>query len=205
MESAGSNRGAWSRRLLIVLTALTIIGLIGMAIDFLGAFAAFPLHGGGCGGMAGVLLLFLVMILIAMALIGGLALVGLILLWERSRWGPLLLVPSNLLAMGFFGWWNPVNKGQLVWATTLLILAAAPAIAAALALWPLLTRGRLWVRAIETLILGLIALPLVQLFIGGMTVDIQTGLAAPPPQVASSGGSGCAGASAGLPAYAMTP
>src|ERR1700730_2758853 len=193
MEAARSNRGAWSRQVLIVLTALSVIGLIGMAIDFLGAFAAFPLHGGGCGGMAGVLLLFLVMILIALALIGGLALVGLILLWARSRWGPLLLVPSNLLVMGFFGWWNPVNKGQLAWATALLILAAAPAIAAALGLWPLLTRGRLWVRAIELVILGLIALPLVQLFIAGITVDIQTALAVPPPQVASSGGGGCGG------------
>jgi hypothetical protein len=89
--------------------------------------------------------------------------------------------------MGLYGWAPVISPGQLLFAVVVLLFAAAPAIAGALVLWPLLTRGRLWVRAIEIVIIAAIALPLVRLYIAGVTSDIQTALMAPPPtQVYSS-------------------
>jgi hypothetical protein len=63
-----------------------------------------------------------------------------------------------------------------------VVIAATPAVAGAFVIWPLLTRGRLWVRAIEIVIIAAIALPLVWLYAAGMSSDIRTALT-PPAQV----------------------
>jgi hypothetical protein len=203
MESARPNRGAWSRQLWIAVATVTAIGLVGAVVDFLGLFAASGQgFAGGCGGFGGVLFILILLVLIVLGMMGALAAVGLFLFWRRLRWGPLLLVPSNLLVMGFFGWSSPVYPGQVVWAVVIVLLGAAPAIAVVLLVWPLLTRGRLWVRVTEFVVLGLIALPLVWLYVSGLTNDIRTGMTPPAAQVASTG---CGSGSAWLPAVATTP
>lgn len=204
MESASLRRGAWSRRLWILVASLTVIGLVGTAVDFLGGMFVASGHGlgVGCGGMVGVLFLLILLVLIILGLIALLASVGLGLFWRKSRWGPLLLVSSNLFAMGVFGWIPPVYPGQLLWAAVILMLASAPAIAVVLLVWPLMTRGRLWVRGVELVVLGLLAIPVVCLYASGLKYDIQMGLTTPPTQVASAS---CGGSLASLAALSTTP
>lgn len=124
---------------------------------------------------------FLALIGVALVVLAGVAGLGLLMFWLRSRWGALVLVLCNLLMMGFYGLAGPIYPGELVWAAVLVVIGAAPAIAAALALWALLTRGRPWVRAVEAVIIAVIALPPVWLYGFGMTNDVETAFTPPPP------------------------
>jgi hypothetical protein len=122
-------------------------------------------------------------VLVFVGLIGVMASIGSVLFWRRRRWGPLLLIPSNLLAMAFFDF-SPVYQGQVVWAAVVLVFAAAPACAVALLLWALLTRANARERVVELLVLGLIGLPLIALYIAGINGDVTMALTLPPPVTA---------------------
>src|ERR1700674_5737208 len=175
MGSAVATRGAWSRQVWTLIVALTAVGLAGIVIAFLGFFVTGE-HGfatGGCA-MAGArffLVGFLaLLVLVFVGLNGVLASVGSILLWRRSRWGPLLLIPSNFLTMAAFVY-LPVHQGQVVWTAVVLWFAAAPACAVGLLMWALWTRARARERVVELIVLGLIGLPLVALYVAGISRD----------------------------------
>jgi hypothetical protein len=182
--SVAPARSRWVTAPAIVLTA---IGVLGTWIDF---FAMFVISGhglsGGCGGLIGILLLVLLVIVIVLGFIAILALSGALLMRFRPALGPPLLIGANLLVMGFDGWWRPINAGQLVWGLSLAALATVPALAIVLMLWPLLTRGRLRVRLIELGVLGLLAWPMLWLYIYGMSDEISLALQPPVPVAAAS-------------------
>jgi hypothetical protein len=172
--------GRRNRKLWVVVATLTVIGLVGPVILLVVGTAINSPGAQTCGNPgAAVYLLFLIGV--ALFVLAAVAALGLWIFWYRSLWGPLILVVCNLLMMGLYGWAPIVSPGQLLWTVLVVVIAAAPAIAGALVLWPLVTRGRLWVRAIEILIIAAIALPLVRLYVAGVTNDIQTALMAPPP------------------------
>jgi hypothetical protein len=183
-----------SRWVTVPAIVLTAIGVLGTWIDF---FAMFVISGhgpsGGCGGLIGILLLVLLVIVILLGFIAVLALSGALLLRFRPGLGPPLLIAANLLVMGFDGFWRPINAGQLAWGLSLVALATVPALAIVLMLWPLLTRGRVWVRVLEVAVLGLLAWPMLWLYAYGMSDEISLALQQPVPvAVASStcGGGG---------------
>ena len=185
MQAAQVRGAAWSRPIWLVVAALTVMGVIGTGVVFIALFGN-GIHV-GCGG-GGVILLALVLALaVAIIFIGAVAATGLVLFWMRSRWGPLVLIASNAMAMGFIGWIGGI-PAPLVW--VVLPLAAAPVVAIGLLVSPVLTRGRPWVKAIEFAVLGLFALPFVWLYITGLPQDIQGALAPPPAPVASTSCSG---------------
>jgi hypothetical protein len=168
---------------------LTGVGLVGILVDF-GAF--FAIHGpltGGCA-MAGAAAILMMIALLAVLGYGGLAgvlaLTGLIFFWRRSRWGPRLLIPANLLSMAFF-YWSPVDPGQLTWATVLVLFSAAPAIAVVLSVWALLSPASLGIRVGELGVLGTIAFVLLSAYVYGINADITAGMAPPPQLVARAG------------------
>jgi hypothetical protein len=175
MSTEKPQTGPWGRKLWVVVATLTAIGLVGPVI-FLPKVIPLANY---CDPY--VFYDFLVLIGVALVVLAGVAGLGLLMFWLRSRWGALVLVFCNLLMMGFYGLAGPIYPGELVWAAVLLVIGAAPVIAAALALWALLTRGRLWVRAVEAVIIAVIALPPVWLYGFGMTNDIRTALTPPPP------------------------
>jgi hypothetical protein len=170
---------------------LTGVGLVGILVDF-GAFFAIhgPLTGGGCGGLAGLgvllMLVAAVLVLVYCGLIATLVVSGLVFSWRRSRWGPRLLIPANLLSMAFF-YWSPVDPGQLTWATVLVLFSAAPAIAVVLSVWALLSPASLGIRVGELGVLGTIAFVLLSAYVYGINADITAGMAPPPQLVARAG------------------
>ena len=203
MTTANHNAGAWSRKVWVWVVALTAIGLAGAVVDFFGGiYADGGRIGTGCGGGIGILLL----VYFGLALIWGfvcvLASVGAFLLWRRSRWGPLLLIPVDLLCMYVIGSYQSVFPGQLIWGGVVVLLATAPAVAAGLLVWLLWTRGRLWVRVLELVILGAIAVPLLWTYPSGLSSDVSSALQPAPPRVAATG---CGGGSAGLPPVVVAP
>jgi hypothetical protein len=190
MESpAVSTRGSWSRQVWALVVALTAIGVAGIVVDFVGFFAASGRGiAGGCalGGLAFFLVSFAaLLVLIFIGLVGVMAAIGSILFWRRQRWGPLLLIPSNLLTMAFFDF-SPVYQGQVVWAAVVLLFAGAPLCAVGLLVWALWTRARGRERVVELVVLGLIGLPLLALYVAGINADVTLALT-PPPQAAAPG------------------
>jgi hypothetical protein len=187
MEPAISMPGAWSRKVWTSVVALTGIGLVGTLVTFVGFLVSGPWVG-GCGGVG---ILIFVLFVIALALLGFVALngvlasIGAILLWRRSRWGPLLMIPSNFLTMAAFVY-LPVQSGQVVWAAVVLLSGAAAACAVGLLLWALWTRERGVERVVELIVLGLIALPLVATYVVGVDHDMTAALM-PPLQAAAPG------------------
>jgi hypothetical protein len=182
MSEAKPDAGRRSRKLWVVVAALTTIGLVGPVILFLVGTAINPPDPHVCQGNASAAIYILFLIAVALFLLAAVTALGLWIFWYRSLWGPLLLVVCNLLLMGLYGWAPIVSPGQLLWTVLVVVIAATPAIAGALVIWPLLTRGRLWVRAIEIVIIAAIALPLVWLYGSGLSNDIRTALT-PPVQV----------------------
>jgi hypothetical protein len=171
----------------VAVLVLTTIGVLGTWIDF---FAIFWASGrglaGGCGGMIGILLVLLLLVVILLLFIVLLAAGGLLLLWFRTAWGPPLVIAANLLAMGVYGFWRPISAGQIAWGFSLVALAALPALAVLLMLWPLLTRGRVWVKIVEFAALGLLAWPMLWLYVNGISMEVGTALQQPEPVVAAS-------------------
>jgi hypothetical protein len=182
MSTAQPGTGTRSRKLWVIVATLTMIGLVGPVILFLVGTALSPPQPQTCQGNNGVAYYFLTLIGVALFVLAAVAALGLWIFWYRSSWGPLLLVVCNLLMMGFYGWATVVSPGQLFFGVVVVVIAAAPAVAGALVIWPLLTRGRLWVRAIEIVIIAAIAVPLVWLYGSGLSNDIRTALT-PPAQV----------------------
>lgn len=172
---------------------MTAVGLAGVLVDFIGFFvAAGHGFGGGCAlaGMGFLLIVFgLVLVLIFLGLVGSLASLGLALFWRGSLWGPALLIASNLLSMAFYAW-SPVYPGQAGWAGAVLVLASVPAVAVLLLLPALVSRGRIRVRVVELVVLGLIAVPLVWLWVGGVIADV-TAASTLPPQAQHSARAAC--------------
>jgi hypothetical protein len=175
--------GPWGRKFWNGVAILTAIGLIGPVIIFLklwpdiqkGFMPACAIDAVyGVFTVAGV----------ALALLGGLAGLGLLMFRLQSPWGALVLIICNLVMMGFYGLDNPVAPGELFWATVVVLIAAAPAIAGTLVLWPLSIRWQLWVRAVEFVIIALIALPVAWLYGYGVTNDIRTAFTSPSPSAA---------------------
>jgi hypothetical protein len=189
MHTAVSVRGGWSRKLWAVVVALTAIGVAGILVDFVGFFAASGRGiSGGCalGGLAFFLVSFAaLLVLIFVGLVGVMAAIGSIFFWRRQRWGPLLLIPSNLLTMAFFDF-SPVYQAQVVWAVVVVLFAAAPLCAVGLLVWALWTRSQARERVVDLVVLGLIGLPLVALYVAGINLDVTMAFA-PPPQVAAPG------------------
>jgi hypothetical protein len=190
MDAARPKRGPQGRTLWILVAGLTAAGLAGVVVDFLGLFvAAGHGFGGGCAlaGMGFLLILIgLVLVVIFVGLVGSVASLGLALLWRGSLWGPALLIASNLLSMAFYAW-SPVYAGQVVWAGAVVVLAIAPAVAVVVLLPALVSRGRIRVRVLELVVLGLIAVPLVWLWVGGLAADVTAASTLPPhPQQTAS-------------------
>jgi hypothetical protein len=190
MQPPRTSERLWSRTVWIAVTVLTLTGMLGVAVDFLAFFA---IHGpltGGCAmaGVGFVLMLFAVLLVGGyLVLIGGLASGGLILFWRRSKWGPRLLIPANLLSLAFF-YWPPLDPGQVVWASVLLVLAAAPAAAVVLLFWALLADGSGVVRVADLLVFGLIALPLAWAGLMGLSSDVGAAMTPAPHLVAARAG-----------------
>ena len=180
MKGVLVNPGERSRKLWVVVATLTTIGLVGPVIIFLAASALSPPQAQSCGN-PGVGCYFMTVIGIAFFVLAAVAALGLWIFWYRSLWGPLILVVCNLSMMGFYGLVAPlIYPGDLGWAAAVVVISAAPTIASALAFWAVLTRGRLWVRAVEFVIITLIALPLLWLYGSGLTNDVRTALTPPP-------------------------
>lgn len=180
MSTAQPDTGRRNRTLWVVVATLTAIGLVvGPVILFLVGTAINPPNPCGNHGAA---IYFVFLLGVAFFVLAAVAALGLWIFWYRSLWGPLILVVCNLLTMGLYGWAPLVSPGQLLWTVLVVVVAAAPAIAGMLVLWPLVTRGRLWVRAIEIVIIAAMALPLVWLYGSGLSNDIRTPLT-PPVQV----------------------
>jgi hypothetical protein len=196
MDSPKPSEGAWSRKAWILVTALTVLGLVGILVDF---SALFGIHGpliGGCGGLGGLGVLLMLgmatVVLTFLFLVGVLATIGLISLWRRSRWGPRLLIPSNLLSMAFFGF-SPVGPGDVGWAVVLILFGAAPAVAVGLLALALLSRPRQGaVLRDEAVLLGMVALILLPAFAYGMSLDLAAAFAPAPQLVAHAGCGGSA-------------
>jgi len=190
MSTAKPQTGPWGRRLWNAVAILTAIGLVGPVVIFL--LKVLPTIQNGPAGLIRCDLMcsldlrisFFVTFGIALVLLAGLAGLGLLMFRLQSPWGPLVLILCNLLMMAFYGLDNPVDPGEVVWAGVIVVIAAAPAVAAALALWPLLTRWRLWIRAVEFVIITLVGLPVLWLYGSGVTNDIRTALTPPPPPTA---------------------
>jgi hypothetical protein len=183
MEAARPGLGPQRRKFWILIAGLTAVGLAGAVIDIVGLFVADGYgFGGGCA-MAGIGFLMTVVsavtVLFLLGLVGVLASLGLALFWRGSLWGPGLLIASNFLAMAFYAW-APVYPGQVAWAATVLVLASAPALAVALLLPGLVSHGTIRVRVLEFVVLGLIGLPAVWLWVGGVSSDITAASTLPP-------------------------
>jgi hypothetical protein len=173
--------GPWGRKLWNAVAILTAIGLIGPVTFLLKVWPAVQqTNASHCDTppyfVYGLIEFFLTWLVV----LAGMAGLGLLMFWLRSPAGLLVLVFCNLVMMAFYGFAHPINPGELIWGLVVVGIAAAPAIAAAIALWPLLTRWALWVRVVELVIITLIALPVLWLYGSGLGNDIQTALSTPP-------------------------
>jgi hypothetical protein len=162
---------------------LTVIAVLGTWIDLFAIFWASP-NGiaGGCGGAGtGFALLLLAVMGVGLLFISLVALIGSLFMWFRIEWGPPLVIFPNLLAMGFDAWWRPVDAGQLTEGLILVALAVVPAIAILVTLRPLLTTGTVTVRIVEAAALGAVAVPILWLYVYGMSSDLSLAFQQLPP------------------------
>jgi hypothetical protein len=183
----------------VLVGGLTAIGLVGMPLPYFGPLLEPMSHGlGGCGGGGGTVLVFLFVLIVAALVVVGipgvLAGFGLLLYRRGSFAGPLLLFIANLLSLAGFSYValtvHLLDSGAMPWAVANLVLGAAPAIAAALVVWPMLTGGSVRERVVKVVALCLLAAGPVLLYRGGVVSDFAIVMAAPPQAVASGGG-GC--------------
>jgi hypothetical protein len=181
MSTEKPQTGPWGRRLWNGVALLTAIGLAGPVIIFLKSLPALQAAASNACDNTGLVDGLIGFGLIWLVVLAGLAGLGLLMFWLRSPAGPLVLLFCNLVMMAVYGVLHPVGNGDIAWGLVVVDLAAVPAIAAALVLWPLLTRWALWVRVVEFVIIAAIALPVSWLFAYGVTNDIGTALTVPPP------------------------
>ncbi len=194
VSTATSSGGGWSRKVWFWAIGLTAAGLLGVVIAFFGGTSASGARlTPGCGGGIGLLFVALFIFAVIAGFVGALAVVGAILLWFRSTWGVLLLIPVNLLSLYLIAGSQNVYAGQVVWGAVVVLLAAIPVIAIGVLLWPLWTRGNRLVLGLQLLILGALAVPVVLTAGPGLAADVNSALQAPPaPQVATHAGCGAA-------------
>src|SRR5260370_23502245 len=174
VSTATSSGRGWSRKVWFWAIGLTASGLVGVCMAFYGGTSG----GGGsltAGGGGGIGLLFVALFILAViaGFVGAVAVVGAILLWFRSTWGVLVLIPVNLLSLYLIGGSQNVYAGQVVWGAVVVLLAAIPVIAIGVLLWPLWTRGNRLVLGLQLLILGALAVPVVLTAGPGLATDIQ--------------------------------
>jgi hypothetical protein len=182
MSTEKPQTGPWGRRLWNAVAILTAIGLIGPVAFLLKLWPAVQQENAShCGAPPGFVYGLIEFSLAWLVVLAGVAGLGLLMFWLRSPAGPLVLIFCNMVMMAFYGFAHPVDHGDIVWALVVVDIAATPAIAGALVLWPLLTRWALWVRVIEFVIITLIALPVLWLYGSGVGNDIRTALTPPPP------------------------
>lgn len=196
MSTAEPSSGAWSRKVWVWAVVLTALGLIGIWVDLFGStIGSGGRITGGCGGGFGIVILLLLVLALTWGFVALVAAAGAFLLWRRSRWGPLLLIPINLLDLYLLGGAQDVSPGQLIWGAVVLVLTAVPASAVVLLVWPVMTRGRLWVRILELAILGALAVPVLLTAGPGAAANLNNAVhaaqPAPPSVVLVQGG--CAG------------
>ena len=87
---------------------------------------------------------------------------------------------ANLPVIAFFGWWDPVQPGQLVWGWIVVAFAGLPLLALLLAAVQLIaggSRGHL-AGALLTLLVGALLLP--YLIGHGWTLDLGYAYQSPP-------------------------
>src|SRR5260370_22179252 len=187
-----SSAGVWSRKVRFWASGLTAGGLLGVGIGFFGGTGASGAHlTPGCGGGIGLLFVVLFIFAVIAGFVGAIAVAGAILLWFRSVWGVLLLIPVNLLSLYLIAGSQNVYAGQVVWGAVVVLLAAIPVIAIAVLLWPLWTRGNRLVLGLQLLVLGALAVPVVLTAGPGLASDVNSALQAPPaPQVVTHAGCG---------------
>ncbi len=192
VSTASPTTGAWSRKLWFWAVGLTAAGLLGVLVAFFGGASASGTRlTPGCGGGIGILFVFLFVLALLWGFVGLVAVVGAILLWFRSVWGVLLLIPVNLLSLYLIAGSQNVYAGQVVWGAVVVLLAAIPVIAIGVLLWPLWTRGNRLVQVLQLLILGALAVPVVLTAGPGLANDVNSVFQAPPaPQVATHTGCG---------------
>lgn len=192
---------AWSGRFRALTTTLTVIGILGLYV-YIGVQIGGVRPGCALGSILFALVFGVILLLYA---IGVLAVVGIVLLNVRSRWGPLLLVPTNLLVTSFFGWWWFDTPGQVGWTIAIIVLSAVPVLAAILLLKPLMSRGRPWVRLTEFVVLGALAVPMLLTYGTGVTSEIMAAQQPVPAPVAASTTSPCGGTTADSALTASQP
>src|SRR5260370_8154081 len=155
MVSRGtSSAGVWSRKVRLWAIGLTAAGVCGVVIGFCGGTSAYGAHlTAGWGGGIGLLFVVLFIFAVIAGFVGAFAVAGAILLWFRSVWGVLLLIPVNLLSLYLIAGSQNVYAGQVVWGAVVVLLAAIPVIAIGVLLWPLWTRGNGLVLGLQLLVL----------------------------------------------------
>src|SRR5919202_292045 len=119
-----AERGSYWRTLLRVVFVLTGIGLFSLLFDSFGLFfyGEVQLRGMPCANAGLGLALFMVLF-VYVGLLTGIAILGGVLLWERSSgWGAAMLALANLLVMGFVGWWRPVEPGYTIFGLAVVAL-----------------------------------------------------------------------------------
>src|ERR1700674_4428407 len=98
-------------------------------IAFFALFVIVP--PGGCMGglgltiMFGLAVAFMAVWIVLAALTGA----GTFLSYRGSRLGPYLVATANLPVIAFFGWWDPVAPGQLIWGWMVVAAAGLPLLA----------------------------------------------------------------------------
>jgi len=192
VSTAKPTTGAWSRKVWFWAVGLTAAGLVEVVVAFFGgANGSGARLTPGCGGGIGLLFAFLLILVLISGFVGLVAVVGAILLWFRSVWGILMLIPVNLVSLYLIAGSQTVYGGQSVWAAVVVMLAAIPVVAIAVLLWPLWTRGNRLVLALQLLILGALAVPVVLTAGPGLGTDVSSAFQSPPaPPVASHTGCG---------------
>jgi hypothetical protein len=162
---------------------LTAIAVLGTWIDLFAIFWASPngIAGGCGGGSTGFAVLLLAVVGVGLLFVSLVALTGSLLMWFKPEWGPPLVIFANLLAMGFDAWWRPANAGQLTEGLILVALAVVPALAILVTLRPLLTIGSVTVRIVEAAALGAVAVPILWLYVYGMSSDLSLAFQQLPP------------------------
>jgi hypothetical protein len=181
VSTATSSGGGWSRKVWFWATGLTAAGLLCVAIAFFGGISASGARlTPGCGGGIGILIVALFILAVIAGFVGAFAVVGAILLWFRSTWGVLLLIPVNFLSLYLIAGPQNVYAGQVVWGVAVVVLAAIPVVAIGVLLWPLWTRGNRFVMVLQLLILGALAVPVALTAVPGLAADINSALQAPP-------------------------
>src|SRR5260370_40498822 len=192
VSSATSSAGVWSRKVRFWAIGLTAAGLLGVVIAFSGGPSASGARlAPGCGGGIGLLCVVLFICAVIAGLVAAFAVAGAILLWFRSVWGVLLLIPVNLLSLYLIAGSQNVYAGQVVWGAVVVLLAAIPVIAIGVLLWPLWTRGNRLVLGLQLLILGALAVPVVLTAGPGLANDLNSPFqATPAPPLATHPGCG---------------